>query len=401
MAFNDNYLEDIDYSPIFPDNVLGDLEDFEKEKDSQVYNEELISCTDNALTQLNNTMFSAANNSGLGKNQDFMSTQGSEMSEPWLNDIDLLQITENDPDPPSMNITVNPVDIYQTSLPVPIKQENIAQPEFTPLVNAPVKTEPVSSPTATNRPSRQRRKSTQTSRNVQDSPMMFQEPDTVDLRDLQTGTHTSFSQVQDIKPFALAPMNGARTRNPSTSSTKSMAAAASSLAKSRKESQERRKRKYEEEDDTDPSVKNAKAAKLNREKKKQQMNTLQAENTNLKARIAQLEQENEDLKTNASLTDHLMKQEVASLRQQLAQEKAKNSTNSVQGVRMLNHIAKIVQVIHPTPQVYVANRLADLPAPSVQDIQDAKRLILQGDPSADQDDESTYLTVKNTSINLD
>ncbi|CAL8109553.1 unnamed protein product [Orchesella dallaii] len=402
MDFNASYLEDYALSPMFENADFDELTGFEKGKSNdglQESNEELLRCTDSALTQLNDTMFPATNNLDTEKqNQDFMSSQGSNlsgMSETWLNlNFGLLeQITANDPDPPmssSTCVTVNPVEIQHTTPPVPIKQEVIA-----PIITAPVKIEPVSS--SANRPSRQRRKSVQQSRNVQDSPMMFAEEQTVDLQAVMMVN-------SDVKPFALATINGSRnrTRNISASSSTSMAAASSS-AKSRKESQERRKRKYEEEDDNDPSVKNAKAAKMNREKKKQQLNTLQTENNTLKNRVQQLEQENEELQTTARLTEHQKSQEIESLQQQLAHERSKNSANSFHHVRLLDHITNIIRAVHPQPQVFVTDRLADLPAPTSDEIADVRRRMREGNESSLQSNESssTYLTVKAPNFNLD
>jgi len=399
MEFNDSYLEDYTLSPMFDDTDFDGLT-FEKGKPNNEglqaeSSEGLLHCTDSALSQLNDTMFPAPNNSDTEKQSQDLMSQGSNlsgMSDVWLGlNFGLLeQITANDPDPPassSICMTVNPVEIQHPTHPLPVKDEII-----TSIVAAPVKIEPVASPVpvTSSRQPRQRRKSVQQSRNVQDSPMMFHEEQTVDLHTVMVN-----SQATDVKPFALAPLNGisSRSRNLSTSSTTSMTVASSS-AKSRKESQERRKRKYEEEDDTDPSVKNAKAAKLNREKKKQQMNTLQSENNTLKNKVQHLEQENEELRNNASATEQQKNLEITTLQQQLAQERSRNSANSFHNVRLLDHITSIIRAVHPQPNVYVTDRLAELPAPTNDEIADARRRMREGDESALQNSQSTYLTVK-------
>lgn len=214
------------------------------------------------------------------------------------------------------------------------------------------------------RSNRQRRKSVQVSRNIESSPFSFEREEEPSFQ------LSTILEAEVIKTEPLAPLNGTESRNrdvkPCTSA--SLLSPAPST-KVNKNGEARKKRKYECEDETDPSVKNAKAAKMNRDKKKLLMNELQNTNKNLAdenqkltQRVSELEQEKVNLKF-ASDTH------IQSLYQQLQAEKEKNSSNSKQKVVMLDVIKNVCSAMNPPPIVIqVSERLGSTHMPSEDEI---------------------------------
>lgn len=404
---DDNLMTDFDnfdfdhceFSPILTGNDL-DKDSFSLQEKplSEDDKQSFVQTTNQALHQINDlgelTMFPAYNNA-FGKKmpaeEEKNTLLGSNLIEgesvwlPGSNVFNILDIVKNDPAPPVSTplSTINPAEImmYQeseNSQAASVKVEPISQVQTTPQANS--------------RPGRQRRKSVQTSRNIQeDSPMTFQQDE--ESVDLEAMTAPELKAAPTVS-FALAPLNGTsnRSRNVSaTSSTASFASPSSSKARASKSNEtERRKRKYECEDETDPSVKNAKAAKMNRDKKKMQMQQLKEQVTELSSENQDLKQKLEEERRMRLQNDEHNTQQISILTQMLQTEQSKNAANSKQKVTMFDLMRNMVSTIQPAPTVIcLTERLGSTSMPDPSEMDNIRAMTSQ--PTSGLD---TYLSVK-------
>lgn len=323
-------------------------------------------------------------------------SQSQTMSQSWINGedgFDLLEISANDPDPPvaspmpTTSITTVNIDALRNVVALPLTEAPAVKLE--PSTAAPRTVVSTGLIESSGRPTtRTRRKSVQTSRNVQDAILINEE--SIDL----LPNNLAF----ESKPtLALVTLNGIanRTRNISATSTSlALAPTESSVARSSKSAEEKRKRKYEFEDDNDPSVKNAKAAKLNRDKKKRQMQELQKVNSEQSALIEKQRQQIEETARNSHLSETALKQEIERLTRELNTERLKNSETSMTKVTMLDYVTKVVSAMQPTPSVFLSERLASTPMPNAPEMQEILRNRQNGGIPSQQNPNGTYLTFK-------
>lgn len=321
--------------------------------------------------------------------------------------FDILEIAANDPEP-----TTNPIDVEAPSTstvdtsaiqqhhPIPISQITSQQSQQLPNYTAVVKIEPeVVTPSSSSvRPSRQRRKSVQTSRNIvdTDSSMIFQ------TSGEQAPSSVTVPKVEAKSSQALAPLNGTGNRSRHISNMSSSPSTPQpSSSKSRDSSKggsDRKKRKYEEEDDNDPSVKNAKAAKMNRDKKKQELQILRTRVNALESENQKIKQERMEAIQATQTSDQQYRRRISQLEQELAEERRRNSINSMSKVRMLDMVTHFIQGYHtqypntPPPSVFLSTKMANMPMPPMNEMP-AIREQLQSTPNAISNDQ-TYLTIK-------
>jgi hypothetical protein len=206
-------------------------------------------------------------------------------------------------------------------------------------------------------PKRSRRKSQQVSR-VAESPFPIHE-DEEELSNFATETKPNVT--------ALGLLNGNSSRG-----RKRVQNTANEQSTS---NGQKRKRKYELDAPEDPSVKNAKAAKLNRDKKKQEMQEL-------KQTVQTIQKENEELKQQMKVL--MERNDEVMLKYQ--QEKEKNLVNNGL-VGQLTNAKKILELIVPPlvnnlgpMNVTVSDAFASIPVRT-----DAQNNILISDLQATQD----------------